>query len=334
MPVNKNALIRYKTIDNCLRNTTHRWTLEDLIEACSDALYEYEGIKKRVSKRTIQADIQTMRGDKLGYNAPIRVEDKKYYSYTDPGYSISNTAISANEISKMSEAIELLKHFTGFSYFSDLTGLVQKLEDKIHSEKNKSYQVIDIEKNDDLKGIQFINPIYKAIINKVVLDIWYQSFKARRPGKMVFYPILLKEYRNRWYVVGKKKDATNLITLALDRIVEIDAQPDEEFNLKEVVDAATYYKDVIGVTVNSGKAVNVHLWIDAENAPYVLTKPLHHSQQIIRETNEGTEIVIKVIPNFELEREILGFGENMKVLAPQTLQARIAKRLQQASLQY
>ena len=41
MPVNRNALIRYKTIDNCLRNPYRRWTLEDLVDACSDALYEY-----------------------------------------------------------------------------------------------------------------------------------------------------------------------------------------------------------------------------------------------------------------------------------------------------
>ena len=73
MPVNRNALIRYKTIDNCLRHRNRRWTLEDLIEACSDALYEYEGIDKGISKRTVQMDIQMMRSDKLGYNAPIEV---------------------------------------------------------------------------------------------------------------------------------------------------------------------------------------------------------------------------------------------------------------------
>ncbi|MDO4229072.1 MAG: WYL domain-containing protein, partial [Capnocytophaga sp.] len=68
MATNKNALIRYKTIDTCLRNTHRRWTLEDLIEACSDALYEYEGKDDMVSKRTVQLDIQNMRSDKMGYN--------------------------------------------------------------------------------------------------------------------------------------------------------------------------------------------------------------------------------------------------------------------------
>jgi len=80
MPVTRNALIRYRTIDNCLRNRARKWTLEDLIEACSEALYEYEGIDKGVSRRSIQMDIQFMRSDKLGYNAPIVVLEKKYYT--------------------------------------------------------------------------------------------------------------------------------------------------------------------------------------------------------------------------------------------------------------
>ena len=83
MPANKNALIRYKTIDNCLRNRYRRWTLEDLVEACSEALYDMEGIRKGVSVRTVQGDIQMMRSDKLGYNAPIEVYDHKYYRYAD-----------------------------------------------------------------------------------------------------------------------------------------------------------------------------------------------------------------------------------------------------------
>ena len=66
MPVTRNALIRYKTIDQCLQNRYRKWTLHDLIEACSEALYEYEGIDKGVSRRSVQADIQMMRSDKLG----------------------------------------------------------------------------------------------------------------------------------------------------------------------------------------------------------------------------------------------------------------------------
>ena len=76
MSVNKLALIRYKIIDECLRNRMRKWTLEDLIDKVSEELYEYEGIRS-ISKRSIQADIQLMRSEKLGYRAPIIVKDKK-----------------------------------------------------------------------------------------------------------------------------------------------------------------------------------------------------------------------------------------------------------------
>lgn len=105
MPANKNALIRYKTIDNCLRNRYRRWTLEDLVGACSDALYDMEGICKGISVRTVQGDIQMMRSDKLGYNAPIEVYDHKYYRYADEDYSIANMPLSQNDYNVMQEAV-------------------------------------------------------------------------------------------------------------------------------------------------------------------------------------------------------------------------------------
>ncbi len=89
MPVNKNALSRYKIIDRSLRNRYRRWTMEDLVDEVSDALYDMEGTRKGISLRTVQNDIQIMRSDKLGYNAPIEVYDQKYYRYADPDYSIT-----------------------------------------------------------------------------------------------------------------------------------------------------------------------------------------------------------------------------------------------------
>ena len=108
MPANKNALIRYKTINNCLRNRYRRWTLDDLVDACCDALYDMEGITKGVCARTVQMDIQIMRSDKLGYNAPIVVYDKIYYTYADPDYSITEMPLSMDDCKLIKEAITLL----------------------------------------------------------------------------------------------------------------------------------------------------------------------------------------------------------------------------------
>ena len=110
MPANKNALIRYKTIDNCLRNRYKRWTLDDLVDACSEALYDMEGIKKGVCARTVQLDIQIMRSDKLGYYAPIEVYDRIYYRYADPDYSITKNPLSEEDCNLIQKAILLLKN--------------------------------------------------------------------------------------------------------------------------------------------------------------------------------------------------------------------------------
>jgi hypothetical protein len=135
MTVTKNALIRYKTIDKCLQNHYRHWTLVNLMEACSDALYEFEGKDVNVSKRTVQLDIQLLRSDKLGYNAPIEVYDRKYYRYKDPDYTITDIPLTPNDMNVLSETMNMLKQFQDFSLFSEFKGILNKLEDKIYTEK-------------------------------------------------------------------------------------------------------------------------------------------------------------------------------------------------------
>lgn len=108
MPVNKNALIRYKTIDRCLRNRFRRWTLEDLMDKCADTLYDMEGITTGVSRWTIQADIQMMRSDKLGFNAPIEVYDQKFYRYADPEYSINEMPLTIDDCLLIRKAVKMI----------------------------------------------------------------------------------------------------------------------------------------------------------------------------------------------------------------------------------
>jgi len=332
MPVNRNALIRYRTIDNCLQNRFRKWTLEDLIDACSAALYEYEGIDKGVSRRSVQADIELMRSDKLGYEAPIVVIDKKFYTYSDKNYSITNIPLSHQDMKVLGEVSGLLKQFKGFSHFTDLTEMVSKLEDKIHAQKTRSIPVVDFEKNDNLKGLDFIEGIRKAIVSKMVLCITYQSFKARQANTFCFSPYLLKEYRNRWFVLGQAHQQNSpVLTLALDRFQSLKEDKNEGYRENQTINLATYYSDVIGVTKNLGQRdVKVVFWMDHRTAPYVETKPLHHTQMLLSEDENGKTFTIRVVPNFELERELLGFGSRIKILGPRNLRKRIADQLKEA----
>lgn len=323
MPVNRNALIRYRTIDNCLRNRQKRWTLDSLVAACSEALYEYEGIDKGVSRRSVQMDLQLMRSDKLGYNAPIVVIDRKYYTYEDPEYSITNIPLTDQDLGKLTEVVEILKQFKGFSHFQELSGMVQRLENKIHSAKTQQEPVIDFERNENLKGLEHIETLYQAIINKSALELHYQSFKARSSNTFFFHPYYLKEYRNRWFVIGRKKKNAQVMNLALDRILDIKPctekyVPRDGFNLNE------FLKDVVGVSVAQGEEPQKVLFLaDNQTAPYIRTKPIHHSQNVEEVLPHGVVFSLRVQLNFELERELLGFGDRIKIIAPERLKRNI-----------
>jgi len=335
MSQNKNALIRYKTIDKCLQNRYRQWTLEDLIESCSEALFEYEGRENPISKRTIQMDIQLMRSEKLGYNAPIVVYDKKYYKYEDDEFSITDIPLTETDMNVLTETVSMLKQFKDFSLFNDVSHILQRLEDKIYAEKSHTKPVIYLDKNEKLKGLHYLDEIYQAIIKKVALVITYKSFTSREENKFHFHPFILKEFNNRWFLIGKKKASQPITNLALDRIIAIDYDFSFPY-LDEDFDADAYYKNVIGVTVNSGSQPRrLQLWVDAKNAPYVITKPLHSSQRLIKENEDGSIIInLFLVPNYEMERVLLGFGSGMEILKPENLRNRMKQILQNALDKY
>lgn len=133
-----------------------------------------------------------------------------------------------------------------------------------------------------VREAQFIGTIYDAIRKRQTLVIEYQSFKALQPQAVTAYPFLLKEYRNRWFLICEM--ATNITPqvniFALDRIHSVSV--DKEHPFKECIDfdPTHFFDDTIGVTRLIGdKAQHVVVRIDGSQAPYVETKPFHRSQR-------------------------------------------------------
>ena len=127
-----------------------------------------------------------------------------------------------------------------------------------------------------------------------------------------------------------------LLNLALDRIEEIaDAPKKEHFIKDKSFKPQQYFNDIIGVTRMNDQVEHIVFRVNANNVPYVITKPLHHSQQEISRSEDGSVLFsIDVIPNFELERDILGFGEGITVISPESLAGKIQKRLQKMLSNY
>ncbi|MEE1119647.1 MAG: WYL domain-containing protein [Bacteroidales bacterium] len=327
MPVNKNALIRYKTIDNCLRNKYRRWTLEDLVEKCSEVLYEMEGIKKGVSVRTIQGDIQMMRSDKLGYNAPIEVYEQKYYRYSDKDYSITKIPLTQKDFELMQEAVDMLRELENFEQFREISDIVSRLQDKLSITKNNTKPIIHFDNVKDLKGIELLNPLYNYISHKQTIKITYQSFSSNKLIEYILFPYLLKEFRNRWFIYGSRAEDMQLYNLALDRIISIE-KTDIPYQENPNFDSETFFNDMIGVSKDiNDKPKEITFWASVEQSKYIKTKPIHSSQKILNPNPDGSCIFsINVIENFELYSTFLSYGSGIKILSPKRVE-RYMKRM-------
>lgn len=323
MPLNRNTLMRIRTIDACLQRRQRRWTIEDLRQACEDALYDYEGIDG-VSLRTVQRDIELMRGDKLGYYAPIVVRDRKYYEYEDPDYSITQLPLSKQDLAELTSAMDIIRNYQGFRGMRGQEDILARMQDRIQAQQSRR-QVVYIETNKQLKGMKFLGRLYDFIISNEPVVVTYHSFKASRDSRFSLSPYLLKEFNNRWFIIGYCNKSKDIMTLALDRIVAVSKDEEGEYTENTFFNPEEYLGAMVGVTRDiRSETERVVLKVDADQAPYVLTKPLHGSQTL-QETLEDGSIVLSldVIVNYELERLILGFGSHIEVLSPRLLRHHI-----------
>jgi len=334
MPINKNAYIRYQVLDRCFRNHGRMYFWEDLLEECNKALMEFDPKCKGIKKRQLFDDIRFMESE-AGWSIPLRrikFGKRVYYRYEDISFSINNKLLNETEIRQLKSALRIISRFTGTPQFEWVYEVITKIESKfglIDREK----EIISFEINQDLKGLNFLKNLFNAILNEQVLLIKYKDFKSTEPYDIIFHPYYLKQYNNRWFVLGLNA-ANNVYNwnLALDRIVSI-----SETNYKykpSDIDWNEYFYDLVGVTrPKDGFLQDILLVFSKEIANYVITKPLHPSQKS-KWVGDELEVKIKVIPNNELEQLILSFGEHIKVISPQNLKEKISQRIKLASSNY
>ena len=338
MPLNRATLIRISTIDRCLQNRYRRWTINDLIEACTDALAEFEGRSNPVSRRTFQNDLALMRSDRLGYNAPIVVRDNKYYEYDDPDFSITHLPLNDEGLDALNSALDILRQLQGFPQLASSIDTISKLNEQISRHTGTSAPAMDMEYVSGYRGARFIGEIYEAVRKQQTLLIEYQSFKARQPEFITVYPYLLKEYRNRWFLICEKASnkSPQVNIFALDRIHSVECDRKHPFKKCIDFDPEHYFDDTIGVTRMLGdKPRRVVVKIDASQAPYVESKPFHRSQKVERRYRDGSiQISLKVVINYELERLILGYGGHIEVIAPPEFREKVAESVRSAAAHY
>ena len=334
MSTNKNAILRYNTLDRCFSDFTRKYYFKDLQDKINTALSELNLATDGIQDRQLRDDISFMRSE-TGYSAPIetiRDGKKAYYRYSDRNFSINKSPLNKFEAELLKNALSVIQRFEGLPQFEWLNELTPMLSSQFGLKDNNK-KVMSYDSNIDYLGYDKIQPIFNAIINQRVLKVNYAPFN-KKAYVLHFHPYYLKQYNSRWFVFGLDK-LFNVFTwnLALDRIINV-KETDDQY-IETDIDWEDYFYDIIGVsTPRNAKVETIELLFTAEQANYIKTKPLHPSQKSKMLNNGMLQVKLNLIPNYELEMTLLSFGEKVKVLSPTYLRERIKQRLAKAINEY
>lgn len=326
MPSTKNAQLRYQILDRCFSNFHHQYTIEELVDKVNDALGDISGT--RVGLRQIRADITYMR-DRLSFDAPIEAikfdGNKCYYRYSEPGFSIYNNELSVEEVQKLRSTIDMLGRYRGGPNNGWLEEIISNLELRFGIKANRE-NIVSFEQNEQLRGLEFLSELIDAAINHQPILLTYRPYMGEEQ-QIVIHPHHLKQYNNRWFLFGVEDHAERGITpvtKALDRIISIVHAADKF--IPSDIDYDKYFADIVGVThdKNHLDVEDIILKFDPQRFPYVVSKPIHHSQRIIDEKNCILRLQIR--PNRELEQTIFSFGPQVEVLEPAWLREQIMEK--------
>lgn len=283
--------------------------MDELLERVSERLREMGFIgDKNISKSTLEKDIQFLKNHK---NAPIKCKDGHFH-YTDPKFNLAQVPLKAEEIKILQDAFGLLRQFPNLPHLDSLEAILQKLE-RHDTSLDLTPQVIQFETNPNVTGLNWLGKLYESIRQEQTLHIVYRPFNQAEMS-IYFNAYLLKEWRNRWFVIGRNQEVEEIWTLALDRIEGIHPSF-RPYKTNDLFDPINRYEHVIGVTVNDKPVQEIRFRCDSSICGYLETKPIHPSQKLIQENIDSKDFSVHIIPNQEARGEFLRFGPKLVLLS-------------------
>ena len=321
----KNAQVRYRIIDRSIGNKYNPFpTKEDLRRACEEALYGSD-TGSDICDSTIEKDLFAMRMD---FDAPIKYSKiEKGYYYEDEDFSIDKIPLSQDDIDAIRFASNTLMQFRDVGIFKQFGFAIDKIFDRVHISNNPTDASVDNfvqfeTVHDTGQGNEMLPDFLKAIQSKLIVQFLYTSYVSEKTKLRKVLPLLLKEYRNRWYLICFSIDKQKVVTFGLDRIADLEIT--EENYIEPIdFDSENYFKNSIGITANDSTPEKVVFKIDKIGSKYIQSQPLHVSQKLIKEGNSRNTFSLKVIVSEELKRTILSYGSQIEVVKPKDLREEI-----------
>lgn len=332
MPVNNNALFRYRILDRCFKNKHRNYTIDDLLDEVNENLIDLTG--KGIQLRQLRVDIQKMR-ERLMFDAPIIAEQfegkRCYYRYSDPNFSIFKSELTDEDLHKLHSTIEMLGKYRGIPANAWLEEVISSLECRF-GVKSNSDNLVSFGQNEQLKGLEYLSGIIDSTINHQPLEIEYKTYSDKAIVYML-HPYFVKQYNNRWFLIGLDGNTGKMPNIALDRIMRL-KQSQIKFIPNDTIDLKTYFNDIIGVSIPKDEVKKEHIILKFTKGrfPYVVSKPIHPSQKIVE--NEEFTIDIFVRPNRELCQQIFSFIPDIEVVSPVDFRTSIREKIEENLKKY
>jgi predicted DNA-binding transcriptional regulator YafY len=332
---NKNANIRYRIYDRLLSHRFKKHSKQSILEEIHRVMLEGGG--QGISSTQFAEDLKYLRSE-AGGSAPIeqyKEGKKNYYRYSDPNFRLfQKPTLTPEQTDTLNAAIEVLSEFEGLPQFDSVYEIITSIECQFISPQPNNKKIVFFEDNKDYSGRPLIAELFHYTKNQQNLKLTYKTF-GDDIHHWIISPACLRQYLTRWYLFGYNHSTDYKIqTTPLDRIVSI--EPDISLPFQQLdIDWDEYFDDIIGISkMPEAEITTVHLRISAEQAPYMLTKPIHPSQKKYPQPDGSLDIKINVMLNRELENLICAQAEHIEVLAPQHLRHAIANRLRAAAEKY
>jgi predicted DNA-binding transcriptional regulator YafY len=320
MATNKHATIRYHALDRCFSNFGRKFYIDDLVEACNEAIYDFSGSENGVKKRQVYDDIAFMESEQ-GWSIPIekvKFGHKVYYRYSDNKFSIRNQGINQNEAEQLKETLSILSRFKGLPQFDWVEEIQVRLEETFKL-KSSSINTVGFEQNQYLKGLNHFSSLFNSIQNQQVLKINYKSFKNNNLVEYIIHPWYLKQYNNRWFLFGFNAEFNSVSNLAIDRIESIEDSK-IDYIVNNQINFDEYFDDVVGVSIYNNSEVEVVIIKASNNVfPYIESKPIHGSQRVIKKDINDVTIELKLKINHELMALLFSFMDAIEIMEPHSL---------------
>lgn len=170
----------------------------------------------------------------------------------------------------------------------------------------------------------FLPTIISAMKESKTLRLKYKAFWQNKEKIILLEPYCIKQFKQRWYLLGRNVQANRLLIYALDRISEIEKEESMKFKIPSYFSAKEYFATAYGIiTRDKTPEETVVLRVTKWHAHYLRSLALHHTQSEIESSDGYCTFEYHLCPTFDFQQEILSMGSFVEVLSPQWLREQI-----------